>query len=105
MAKGISNFQIENALKNVNDGDIDDDSVGVFPSNHMNKFIDHAGMMSEKKGKYPLVIANTDSSEKGGGGGGGAHLWSRLDIEPKQDIFLFDSFELDGLKRFIIQDD
>ena len=71
MAKGISNFQIENALKNVNDGDIDDDSVGVFPSNHMNKFIDHAGMMSEKKEKYPLVIANTDSSEKGGEGGGG----------------------------------
>ena len=68
MAKGISNFQIENALKNVNDGDIDDNSVGVFPSNHMNKFIDHAAMMSEKKEKYPFVIANTDSSEKGGGG-------------------------------------
>ena len=69
MAKGISNFQIENGLKNVNDDDIDDDSVGVFPSNHMNKFIDHEAMMSEKKGKYPFVIANTDSSEKGGRGG------------------------------------
>ena len=66
MANGISNFQIENALKNMNDDDIDDSFVGVFPSNHMNKFIDHTAMISEKKGKYIFVIANTDSSEKEG---------------------------------------
>ena len=36
----------------------------VFPSNHINKFIDHAAMISEKKGKYPFVIANTDNFEK-----------------------------------------
>ena len=65
MANGISNFQIENALKNMNDDYMDDSFVGVFPSNHMNKFIDHAAMISEKKGKYTFVIANTDSSEKG----------------------------------------
>ena len=28
-----------------------------------------------------------------------------LDIEPKTDIFFFDTFGLDGLKAFIIQDD
>ena len=28
-----------------------------------------------------------------------------LDIEPKTDILSFDSFGLDGLKHFIIQDD
>ena len=66
MAKGISNFQNENVLKNMNYDDIDDNFVGVFPSNHMNKFIDHAAMISEKKGKHLFVIANTDSSEKGG---------------------------------------
>ena len=65
MANGISNFQIENALENMNDDYMDDSFVGVFPSNHMNKFIDHAAMISEKKGKYTFVIANTDSSEKG----------------------------------------
>ena len=100
MAKGISNFQIENALKNMNDDDIDDNFVGVFPSNHMNQFIDHAAMISERKGKYSSIIANTDSSEKGG-----THWWSIPNIEPKQDIFFFDSFGLDGLKHFIIQDD
>ena len=62
--------------------------------------INHAAMISEKKGKYPFIIANTNSSEKEG-----THWWSILNIDPKQDIFFFDSFELDGLKHFIIQDD
>ena len=59
----------------------------------MNKFINHAAMISEKKkkGKYPFIIANTDSSSRGG-----THWWSILDIEPKTDIFVFDSFGLDG---------
>ena len=73
MEKSISDFQIETALKNMNDDDIDDNFVVVFPSNHMNKFIDHAAMISEKNGKYPFVTANTDSSEKGGGDTGGAY--------------------------------
>ena len=66
----------------------------------MNKFINHTAMISEKKGKHLFVIANTDSSEKDG-----MHWRSILDIEPKTDIFFFDSFGLDGLKHFIIQDD
>ena len=49
MAKGISTFQIENALKNINEEDINDNFVGVFPSNHVNKFINHAAMISEEK--------------------------------------------------------
>ena len=36
---------------------------------------------------------------------GGTHWWSILDIEPKTDIFFFDSFGIDGLKHFIKQDD
>ena len=57
-------------------------------------------MISDKKGKYPFIIANTDSDGKGG-----THWWSILDIEPKTDIFFFDSFGLDSLKHFLIQDD
>ena len=49
MSKGISNFQIENALKNMSDEDINDNFVDVFSSNHMNTFIDHAAMISEKR--------------------------------------------------------
>ena len=100
MSKGISNFQIENAIDNIGDEDLNNNFVGLFRSNRMNKFINHSAMMSSKKGKYPFVIANTDSSEKGG-----THWWSILDIEPKTDIFFFDSFGIYGLKHFIAQDD
>ena len=62
---GIRNFQIEDAIKNIGDEDLTDTFVGVFPLNYMNKFIDHAAMISEK-GKYPFIIANTDSSDKPG---------------------------------------
>ena len=90
---GISNFQIENAIKNIGE-DLLENFVGGFPLNYMNKFINHAAMIKDKKGKYPFTIANTDSSEKG------VHWWSILDIEPRNDIFFFDSFGLDGLKQF-----
>ena len=96
---GISNFQIEDAFKKIGDEDLLENFVGVFPSNYMNKFINHAAMISDK-GKYPFIIANTDASNKPG-----VHWWSILDIEPRNDIFFFDSFSLNGLKHFIIQDD
>ena len=49
MSNGISNFQIKEAFKNIGDEDIENNFVGVFPSNHMNKFIDHKLMISKKK--------------------------------------------------------
>ena len=60
MSQGIRNFQIEQAFKNIGDKDINDNFVGAFPSNSMNKFIDQEMMISGKKGKYPFLIANTD---------------------------------------------
>ena len=62
---GISNFQIEDTIKRIGDEDLSNNFVGIFPSNHMNKFINHSVMIEEKKGKHPFIIANTDdSSEK-----------------------------------------
>ena len=98
-SRGISHFQIEDAIANIGDNDLTNNFVGVFLSNYMNKFIDHAGMMKEQGGKYPFIIANTDGSSKQGN-----HWWSILDIEPKTDIFFFNSFGLNGLKHFIVQD-
>ena len=49
----------------------------VFPTNKMNGFIDYKAVVSEKKGKYPFIIANTDSSDKSDN-----HWWSIMDIEP-----------------------
>ena len=76
MSKGISNIQIENALRNLDDKDINDNFVGVFPANHMNRFIDYKTIILEKKAKYPFIIANTDTSDKDG-----TSWWSIMDIE------------------------
>ena len=96
---GISNVQIEKAFQKISDPDISKNFVGVFPSNYMNKFINHAAMI-ENSGKFLFIIANTDDSSKSG-----THWWSILDIEPRADIFFFDSYGIEGLKHFIIQDD
>ena len=60
----------------------------------------YSAMIEEKKGKYSFIIAITDANKKKG-----THWWSILNIEPKNELFFFDSFGLDGLKHFIIQDD
>ena len=62
--RGISNYQIENAVANIGDDDLTNNFVGVFPSNYMNKFTDQATIMKEKGGKYPFIIANADASSK-----------------------------------------
>ena len=79
----ISNFQIQNAIANIEDSDLMSNFVGVFPSNYINKFIDYAAMISSK-GKYFFIIANTGNSNKPG-----IHWWSTLDIEPKTYICFF----------------
>ena len=43
---------------------------------------------------------NTDRSDRPG-----THWWSFLDLHQKKDIFLFDSFGFEGLKKFIIDND
>ena len=96
---GISNTQIEKALKDIDDPDLLKNLVGVFPSDYLNKFVNHAAMINNS-GKYLFIIANTDESEKEG-----THWWSILDIERKTNIFFFDSYGLDDLKHIIVQDD
>ena len=80
----ILNFQIEDAIKKIGDEDLLQNFAGVFPSNYMNKFINHAAMIEDKKGKCPFIIENTDSSDKDG-----VHWSSILDNEPRNDIFSF----------------
>ena len=57
-------------------------------------------MMTEKGGRYPFIIMNIDRSDKKG-----THWWSFLDLHPKKEIFLFDSFGFEGFKEFLLQDD
>ena len=71
---GISNFQIEEAFKKIDDEDLSNNFVGVFSSKYMKKFNNHAAMI-EDAGKCPFIIANTDTADKPG-----EHWWSILDI-------------------------
>ena len=57
-------------------------------------------MMNEKGTQYPFIIMNTDRSNKKG-----MHWWRFLDLHPKKEIFLFDSFGFDGFKELLLQDD
>ena len=47
---------IKNAIKNIEDEDLDDNFVSVFPSNYLDKFINHAAMISEKKENIPSLL-------------------------------------------------
>ena len=98
---GISNEAIEDFFEKVNDEDLKNNFIGVFPSNFINKFISyHSIIKNRSKVKYPFIIMNTDRSDRAG-----THWWSFLDLHPKKEIFLFDSFGFEGLKKFIIDND
>ena len=49
---------------------------------------------------YAFLIMNTDRAYKKD-----RYWWSFLNIHPKMEIFLFNSFEFNVLKEVIIQDD
>ena len=51
-------------------------------------------MQRESGAPYPCVIMNTDQSDEKG-----THWWSFLDLHPKKEIFLFDSFGFKVLKN------
>ena len=98
---GISNEAIEDFFEKVNDEDLKNNFIGVFPSNYINRFISYHSIIKDRsKVKYPFIIMNTDRSDRAG-----THWWSFLDLHPKKEIFLFDSFGFEGLKKFIIDND
>ena len=98
---GISNEAIEDFFEKVNDEDLKNNFIGVFPSNYINRFISYHSIIKDRpKVKYPFVIMNTDRSDRAG-----THWWSFLDLHQKKEIFLFDSFGFEGFKKFIIDND
>ena len=53
MTKGISNFEIERVFKEINNDGLNENFLGVFPSDKINKFM-FERMMPGKK--YPFII-------------------------------------------------
>ena len=73
--------------------------ISVFLSNSVTRFISFHEVMIEKN-RYPFIIMNTDQSSKNS-----THWWSFLDLHPRKNFFLFDSFWIDRFKEFIINND
>ena len=56
--------------------------------------------LKEENVKYPFAIFNTDKENEPG-----VHWWSFIDIYPKSNLFLLDSFGIEGFKLFIVNND
>ena len=82
--EGISNDTIVDFFEKRTDEDLKSNFVGVFPSNYVIKFIKFHRMMTEKRGRYPFVLMNTDQSDRSG-----THWWSFLDLHLRNEIIFF----------------
>ena len=70
--------------------------MGIYSIGSITKFINFYDIMKKRNAKYPFAIFNTDKENEPG-----KNWWSFLDIQPKNNLFLFDSLGLDGFKDFI----
>ena len=98
--EGICNKTIVKFFAEITSDDVKKSFVGVFPSNYVIRFINLHSMMAESGAQYPFIIMNTDRSDKKD-----THWCSFLDLHPKKEIFLFNSFSFEGFKEFILKDD
>ena len=97
----VTNHEILKFFSKEENEDIQKNFVGAFPSTFINRFISfHSITKNNEEHQYPFLIVNIDRFDKKG-----THWWRFLDIHPKKEVFLFDSFLFSGLKEFFIQDD
>ena len=74
--------------------------MGTYSIDSITKYINFYEIIKRRNVKYPFAIFNTDKENEPG-----VHWWSFLDIDPKNNLFLFDSFGLEGFKLFIVNND
>ena len=74
--------------------------MGTYSIHSITKYINFYEIIKKRNAKYPFAIFNTDKHNEPG-----QHWWSFLDIDPKSNLFLFDSFGLEGFKLFIVNND
>ena len=74
--------------------------MGTYSIDSITKYINFYKIIKQRNAKYSFAIFNTDKENKPG-----VHWWSVVDIHPKNNLFLFDSFGLEGFKLFIVNND
>ena len=99
MNKGLSNFKIDDFFKDEENG-FKKNYMGTYSIDSITKYIFFYEIIKRRNAKYPFAIFNTDKKNKPG-----VHQWSFIDIHPKNNLFLFDSFNLEGFKLFIVNND
>ena len=100
MNKGISSFQINDFFRDEENEDLQKNYMGIYSIDSITKYINFYERIKRKNGKYPFAIFNTDKENEPG-----VHWWSFMDIHPKNNLFLFDSFGIEGFKLFIVDND
>ena len=95
MNKGISNFQIGDFFKNEETEDLKKIYMATCSIDSITKYIKFYEIIKRRNGKYSFAIFNTDKENEPG-----VHWWSFIDIHPKKNLFLFDSFVMEGFKLF-----
>ena len=74
--------------------------MGTYSINSISKYINFYEIIKQRNSKYPFAIFNTSKENEPG-----KHWWSFLDIQPKNNFFLFDSLGIDGFKVFVVNND
>ena len=97
---GISNVYIKNSFENEKNDDLKKNFMGVYSSNSITKYINFYEIIKAGNAKYLFAIFNTGRENIPR-----THWWSFLDIYPKKDFLLFDSFGFTSFEKFIIDND
>ena len=100
MSKGLNNYQIDEFFEEEENDDLKKNYMGTYSIDSITKYINFYEIIKKRNANYPFAIFNTDKHNEPG-----QHWWSFLDINPKTNLFLFDSFGLEGFKLFIVDND
>ena len=74
--------------------------MGPYSVDSITKYINFYKIIKQRNAKYLFAIFNTDKENKPG-----VHWWSFMDIHPKNKLFLFDSFGVEGFRLSIVNND
>ena len=100
MSKGLNNYQIDDFFKEEENEDFKKSYMGTYSIDSITIYINFFEIIKRRNAKYPFAIFNTDKENEPS-----VHWWSFVDIHPKNNLFLFDSFGLEGFKLFIVDND
>ena len=74
--------------------------MGTYSIDSITKYINFYEIIKRRNGKYPFALFITDKEDEHG-----VHWWSFTETHPKNNLFLFDSFGIEGFKLFIVNND